>query len=90
MEIVTKDTSLKMASGIPRSAMSHTVIYHFYLKEQKLKNVRNLYLISTIRKNIVIHIKRLNDTLSHGLVLQLFFLSVLQIVNRVTKFSQEI
>ena len=38
----------------------------------------------------MIHIKRLNDTLSHELVLQFFFLSVLQIVNRVTKFSQEI
>ena len=33
MKVVTKDTFLKLTSSIPRRAMSHTGIYHSYLKE---------------------------------------------------------
>ena len=42
------------------------MIYHFYQKEWKLINVIN----KKIWKNYVIHIRALNQTSNHGLVLE--------------------
>ena len=54
------------------------MIYHFYQKEWKLKNVINLHAIL---------IRALKEALSHGLILKLF--NLIQVI-QVTQFNQEI
>ena len=56
------------------------VIYHFQLKEKKLKNVISL-LVTYITKKLCIHIRALKQALNHGLILIK--------VHRVIQFNQE-
>ena len=56
------------------------MIYHFYLKEWKLKKVEKLIDNLHDKTEYVIHIRNLKQALNHGLVLKK--------VHRVIKFNQ--
>ena len=47
--------------------MIYTVVYHFYLKEWKLKNAINSC-ASCMIKNYAVHIRALKQALNHGFV----------------------
>ena len=48
--------------------MNFIMIYKFCPKQRKLKKSKNLWLICMIKKELVIHIRNLNQALNHGLV----------------------
>ena len=53
MKIVIKDTHLKQMLINPKSYMILTMIYHSYQKERRFKNVISLFVICTIKKNML-------------------------------------
>ena len=53
MKIVIKDTHLKQMSNNPKNYMIFTMIYHSYQKERRFKNVISLFVICTIKKNML-------------------------------------
>ena len=46
------------------------MIYHFYLKEIKFKNVISLFVTYRTEKTYVVHIRALKQALNHGLILK--------------------
>ena len=67
------DIFLKLMSNILENYMNFIMLYHFYLKEWKLKKRKSLQLIYMIKLNT-------KQALNHGLVLRK--------VHRVIKFNQ--
>ena len=57
------------------------MINHFWLNQRKLKELKNLYETSMIKKEYVIHIRNVKQALNHGLVLKK--------VHRIIKFNQK-
>ena len=45
-------------------------IYHFYLKERKSENVISLFVTFITKKNYVVHIRALKQTLNQELILK--------------------
>ena len=56
------------------------MIYHFYLKDEKLKKIEKLVADLLDQTEYVMHIRYLKQTLNHGLVLKKVY--------RVIKFRQ--
>ena len=65
----------------PKNYMICVVIYHSYQNESKLIDAASLYAICMIKKNYVVHIRLLKQTLNHGLILKN--------VHRVIQFNTE-
>ena len=63
MMIMMKNVFLKLMFSIQKIYIIFTMIYPFYLKEQKLKNLYDT-------EEYVVHIRNLKEALSHRLVLQ--------------------
>ena len=59
---MTKDIFLKLIFTILKIYMIFTMIYLFYLKEQKL--------VCKKKKEYIIHIRNFKQALNHGLVLK--------------------
>ena len=57
---------LKLMFNIQKNCMNFIMIFHFYQKEGKLRKLKNLH----DKKEYVIHIKNLKQTLSHEFVLK--------------------
>ena len=60
---------LKLMFSIWRNCMIFIMIYRFYLKECKLKKLKNLRQICMIKK-YAIHMKKIEQILNHGLKLK--------------------
>ena len=71
---------MKFMFNIWKNCMKFTMIYHFNLKEKKLKKLKNLWQIFMIKKCRK-HIKKLKQPLNHILVLKK--------VHRVLKFNRK-
>ena len=76
-----EDTLLKFILNIQKNCMKLIMIYHFYQKEWKLTNLKNVHATCMIKKEFVLHIRNLKQGLNHGLVLEK--------VRRVIKFNQK-
>ena len=66
--------------NIKKNCSSFIWIFHFYLKERKLKSVTSLFVPYRI-KNYFVHIRALKQALTDGLILKK--------VHRVTQLNQE-
>ena len=65
-----EDIFLKLMFNILKIYMMLTMIYHFCLKEWKLKKNEKLVAILHGKIEYVIHIRNLKKALNHGLVLK--------------------
>ena len=76
-----KDIFMKLMFNILKIYIAFKMIYLFCLKERKLKKFKNLWLIHTIKKEYLIHIRNLKQKLNHGLILKK--------MQRTIKFNQK-
>ena len=81
MKKVIGDISLKLIFTILKNCMNLIIIYHFYQKKRKLKNLKSLQLIYMIQLNIYAQ-KKFKIDINYGLVLK--------DVHRATKFNQNV
>ena len=56
--------------NILKNYIVFAIIYHFYLKEQKLEKVERLVVTLHDGKEYAIHLKNLKTSVNHGLVLK--------------------
>ena len=81
MKKMIGDISLKLIFTILKNCMNLIIIYHFYQKKRKLKNLKSLQLIYMIQLNIYAQ-KKFKIDINYGLVLK--------DVHRATKFNQNV
>ena len=65
MKKVMKDIFLNLKSNTYKVYMTSTIIYHFYLKELKLKKVKKFIANLHDKTEYVIYIKKLRQALDH-------------------------
>ena len=75
-----KDIFFKLMFHILKNYMNFIIIYHFYLRGQKLKKVKKLLANLHDKTPYVTHIRNLKQALNHRLVLEK--------ISRVIKFNQ--
>ena len=81
MKTVLQDIFLNQMYSIQKNYLILIDIYHFYLKEEKLEEKKNLYAAQKTKKMYPNHIRNLKQALCHGLKLKE--------VHKVTKFNQK-
>ena len=65
MKIVIQDIFLKQMQSIRRRYLIPIKIYHFYQKEKKLEELKNLFVVQKTKKNMLSI--SLKQALNHGL-----------------------